>query len=279
MKTTINLILFLLASTLYGQVGVMTEKPQSSLDVNGDFNKKGKLFLDNNGVLSPGQTGQVLVSRGAGVAPTWKALKVPDYESFKFYLIFNDSFKDFNTASNTTGQGVSLSTATSPATIAADLVKGADITTLITTKGFKEITGLAKPFVVNSIESKVYFQFETVVQQNNTAILGSNQMYACGIFVDDKLQSIRLNTLFTSNTAESTFLTHNQIGGASNLSKGDHTVRVACARYTTDNNIVLGIGVPSMTAANNVNNFMTQASLKVDVYEVPENFTDIFSIL
>ncbi|KFC22553.1 hypothetical protein [Epilithonimonas lactis] len=276
MKTTINLILFLIASTLHGQVGVMTEKPQAALDVNGDFNKKGKLFLDNDNILSPGKTGQVLVSRGPGVSPTWKALKVPDYEQYKYYLIFNDSFRDFNTASSNSGQGVSLGTATSPATISTDLVKGADITNLINNKGFKEITGLANPFVVNSSESKVYLQFETVVQQNNTTTLGSNQMYACGIFIDNKLQSARLNTLFTSTTAESTFLTHNQIGGASNLAKGQHTVRVACTRYTTDNNVVLGIGVPSTTAVNNLNNFMTQASLKVDVYEVPQNFTDIF---
>lgn len=276
MKTTINLILFLIASTLHSQVGVMTAKPQAALDVNGDFNKKGKLFLDNDNILSPGKTGQVLVSRGPGISPTWKALKVPDYEQYKYYLIFNDSFRDFNTASSNSGQGVSLGTATSPATISTDLVKGADITNLINNKGFKEITGLANPFVVNSSESKVYLQFETVVQQNNTTTLGSNQMYACGIFIDNKLQSARLNTLFTSTTAESTFLTHNQIGGASNLARGQHTVRVACTRYTTDNNVVLGIGVPSTTAVNNLNNFMTQASLKVDVYEVPQNFTDIF---
>ncbi len=276
MKNTINFLLLLWVYTLQGQVGIMTSKPQSVLDVNGDFNKKGKLFLDNNNILSPGKTGQILISRGAGTAPTWKALKIPDYEPFKYYLIFNDSFRDFNTSSNNTGQGISLSTATSPATISADLVKGADITNLINNKGFKEITKLSNPFIVNSTESKVYFQFETVVQENNTTTIGSNQMYACGIFVDDKLQSARLNTLFTSTTAESTFLTHNQIGGASNLAKGQHTARVACTRYTTDDNIVLGIGVPSTTAVNNVNNFMTQASLKIDVYEVPQNFTDIF---
>lgn len=276
MRNTINFLLLLWVYTLQGQVGIMTSKPQSVLDVNGDFNKKGKLFLDNNNILSPGKTGQILISRGSGTAPTWKALKIPDYEPFKYYLIFNDSFRDFNTSSNNTGQGISLPTATSPATISADLVKGADITNLINNKGFKEITKLANPFIVNSTESKVYFQFETVVQENNTTTIGSNQMYACGIFVDDKLQSARLNTLFTSTTAESTFLTHNQIGGASNLAKGQHTARVACTRYTTDDNIVLGIGVPSTTAVNNVNNFMTQASLKIDVYEVPQNFTDIF---
>lgn len=276
MKNTVYLLLFLWSFTLQGQVGIMTSQPQSALDVNGDFNKKGKLFLDNDHILSPGQTGQVLVSRGPGLAPTWKALKLPDYESYKYYLIFNDSFKDFNTASSNSGQGVALGTATSRATINTDLVKGADINYLIINKGFKEITKLANPFVVNSTESKVYFQFETVVQENNTATLGSNQMYACGIFVDNKLESARLNTLFTSTTAESTFLTHNQIGGASNLSKGTHTARVACTRYTTDANITLGIGVPSTTAVNNLNNFMTQASLKIDVYEVPQNFTDIF---
>lgn len=276
MKNIINLFLLLCVCTLQGQVGVMTSKPQSVIDVNGDFNKKGKLFLDNNNILSPGMTGQILISRGSGIAPTWKALKIPDYEPSKFYLIFNDSFRDFNTSSNNTGQGISLTTATSPATISTDLVKGADITNLINNKGYQEITKLANPFVVNSTESKVYFQFETVVQENNTTTTGSNQIYACGIFVDDKLQSARLNTLFTSTSAESTFSTHNQIGGASNLTKGQHTARVACARYTNDNSIVLGIGVPSTTAVNNLNNFMTQASLKIDVYEVPQTFTDIF---
>lgn len=269
-----------------GLVGIGTESPRANLDVNGDFNHKGKLFLDDGkGVLLPGKDGQVLVSQGVGKAPTWKTLRVPDYEATKYYLIFNDSFKNFiatNGAASDggakTGQGVTFTTdEVSPVIPSTGLVKGALLATLTnTTNKFKVIADLSQSFKVNSSTSKTYFLFETVVQHNNTSTPITNS-FACGIFVDGKLESVRINS-FTTTSANYGFITHTQIGGVENLSTDNHTVAVACGRLATPGvttTATVGIGSPAVGTVTNLNNFMTQSSLKVDVYEVPQNFSPI----
>lgn len=100
--------------------------------------------------------------------------------------------------------------------------------------------------------------------------------YACGIFVDNKLVNLRQRNLKASS-ASSTFITHNQIGVVANLSKGQHTVSVACSRlgsYRTASDVVLAIGI---NAETNINSFIAQSSLKVDVYEVPQVFNAIIN--
>lgn len=266
MKKVLLIILGTLSFNAIAQIGIDTKSPQASLDVNGDFGLRKRLFLDNENKESQGITDQVLVSQGEGLAPTWKALRIPVYEPNKFYLIFNDSFSDQAGLRITSSQVVASNLTT-------DLVENATLTNL-KTKGFLEIAGLSKTFTVNSTSSKVYFQFETVVQQDNSGSNGSDIKYACGIFVDDLLKSVRINTLFNS-TSGSTFLTHTQIGGATNLTATPHTVKVACARYTSGNR-TLGIGNKAVAATANINAFMAQSSLKVDVYEIPQNFNSIF---
>ncbi|WP_413534020.1 hypothetical protein [Empedobacter brevis] len=247
------------------QMGVNTDSPKSSVDVNGDFGLRKRIFLDNNGKESKGNKGQILVSQGEGLPPTWKTLRIPEYEPNKFYLIFNDSFSDLK------GLGYS-GNQNSSANLENEVVENAQLSNLLS-KGFQEIEDLAKTFTINSKVSKVYFQFETVVQQNNTNLTdGENIKYACGIFIDKQLKSVRVNTL-SPNPSAGTFLTHTQIGGASGLPVGTHSVNVACAKFS-GTTITFGIG--RSVRNSNTNAFMTQSSLKVDVYEIPENFNTIF---
>ncbi|MGV4415248.1 hypothetical protein [Chryseobacterium sp. T1] len=266
-------------------VGVGTNSPRADLDTNGDFNYKGKLFLDNNQAdLATGKAGQLLVSRGVGKSPTWKTLRMPDYEADKYYLIFNESFKNFiaaNGSSNNggakTGQGVTFTSSEASRTLvpSRDLVRGALLSNLLN-NGFKLIGDLSQKFSVNSTTSKTYFLFETVVQHLNTASTLSSSPYACGIFVDGKLESARLASMVTTAASGgSGFVTHTQIGGVENLSKGQHTVDVACVRLVSTNNFIMGIGSPAHSSSDNLNNFMTQSSLKIDVYEIPQNFSPI----
>lgn len=264
--------------------GINTSNPLATLDVNGDFNKKNKLFLDDGaGLLLSGSTGHVLVSRGAEKTPVWKSLRVPDYEPNQFYLIFNDSFKNFiaangnlNNGGAKTGQGITFtSTQVSSSVASTDFVKSTALSTLVA-KNFKVIGDLTQSFIVNSSESKTYFLFETVVQHDNSSGALNSSPYACGIFVDKKLESIRINSLVTTATAGgSGFTTHTQIGGVDNLEKGSHTVDIACGRLATTNAFTLGIGSPATNNVTNLNNFMTQSSLKIDVYEIPQNFNSI----
>lgn len=266
-----------------GNIGVATTSPRANLDVNGDVNIGKKIFLDNgSGVLMAGKEGQLLVSRGPNNPPTWKTLRIPEYLAGKYYLIFNDSFRDFNAAApnGTTGQGISFNNSETAPTTLEPLTDFAVDTPLssLTAKGFKTISGLSKNFTVNSTVSSTYFMFETVVQQDNPGGNTSNIKLACGIFVDGLLKSIRINML-PQSASINTFLTHTQIGGVENISAGTHSINVACARLTNPlAGITLGVGVPSYRGATpNINNFMTQSSLKVDVYEIPQNFSSIIT--
>lgn len=266
-------ILFILFSTiglsLSAQVGIATPTPNAMLDVNGNINLRGKLVVRNaaDGKLLEGGDDQLLVSQGAGLAPTWKSLRIPDYEANKFYLIYNNSFSD---RVGTTFTSSDEPTITSRS---ASFTKNSNISNF---SKFKKIPGLSQTFNVYSSESKTYFQFETVIQAN-FATVGTTDTsidYACGIFVDDKLVNLRQGNLRAINSSNP-FLTHNQIGLAQNLSKGAHSVSVACSRlksYNVPSGITLGIGT---SVSDNIDSFISQSSFKIDVYEVPQVFNAI----
>ncbi|REC80240.1 hypothetical protein DRF60_00555 [Chryseobacterium elymi] len=271
MKNIISILFFMTGLSLSAQVGIKTDSPKAKLDINGDMNLRNKIVVLNvtDNTLSQGNNDQILVSQGEGYPPIWKSLRIPEYEPNKFYLIFNNSFSDRTGVKFTNSEQSSI---TAKNTV---FIKGADISSL---PGFKKITGLSQPINVFSTESKTYFQFETVVQAN-LPVNGTPDIsidYACGIFVDNKLVNLRQRNLKASS-AGSTFITHNQIGIVTNLSKGQHDVSVACSRlgsYRTASDVVLAIGI---NADTNINSFITQSSLKVDVYEVPQVFNPIIN--
>lgn len=271
MKKIISILLFTAGLSAFAQVGVNTDSPKAMLDVNGDINLRNKIVVLNtvDNSLSQGNNDQILVSQGEGYPPIWKSLRIPEYEPNKFYLIFNNSFSDRNGVRFTNSEQSGITSKNTAFT------KGADISSL---PGFKQIPDLTQPINVSSTTSKTYFQFETVVQAN-LPVNSSPDIsidYACGIFVDDKLVNLRQRNLKASS-ASYTFITHNQIGIVEGLSTGQHTVSVACSRlgsYNTASNIILTIGT---NASTNINSFITQSSLKVDVYEIPQVFNPIIN--
>lgn len=270
MKNFLSSLLLTSGLMLSAQVGINTDSPKAKLDVNGDLNLRDKIaILDvTDNTLSMGNNDQLLVSQGEGYPPTWKTLRIPEYEPNKFYLIFNNSLSDNTGVGFLSSEQPNMTTSK-----AATFTKGASFSNL---SGFKKIDGLTQKISVFSTESKAYFQFETVVQANFAANGNPDTSidYACGIFVDDKLINLRQNNLRASS-AQFTFATHNQIGIVTNLSKGDHTVSVGCSRlasYGDASNRKLTIGT---NTSSNINSFIAQSSLKADVYEVPQVFNTI----
>lgn len=273
MKKILFTLFFATGLLLSAQVGINTDSPKATLDVNGDLNLRNKIVVlnPNDNSLSQGNNDQLLVSQGEGYPPIWKTLRIPEYEPNKFYLIFNNSFSDKTGVTFEYGEQANTTNSKSAA-----FSKGVSIGSLSGFK-FKTINGLTQDIFVFSDKSKAYFQFETVVQANfdsdqyypNTSI-----DYACGIFVDDKLINLRQGNL-QSIAPQFPFLTHNQIGIVENLSKGKHKVSVACSRvasYGSASYFRLAIGI---NAEYNLNSFITQSSLKVDVYEIPQTFNPI----
>lgn len=81
-----------------GNVGIGTNNPQTTLDINGDVNIENKLLLNN----SAGNDGQVLVSNGNAVAPQWKDVAYSNNDRFYYTVklnqfvsagIFNDTIQ------------------------------------------------------------------------------------------------------------------------------------------------------------------------------------------
>ncbi|PTT23396.1 hypothetical protein DBR28_18990, partial [Chryseobacterium sp. HMWF028] len=60
----------------YAQVGIKTGTPQKTLHVNGSLQVVNEVNVGGNATTagSPGTTGQILTSQGAGVAPAWQSL-------------------------------------------------------------------------------------------------------------------------------------------------------------------------------------------------------------
>jgi hypothetical protein len=272
MKKLLSTLLFTIGLLATAQVGIKTDTPKAKLDVNGDVNFRNKIAVlnatDNSVFL--GNNDQLLVSQGEGYAPIWKSLRIPEYEPNKFYLIYNNSFSDKLGISFTSADDSTIGFSSRGAT----LTKGKDLNSL---PNFKRIAGLSKQISVFSSQSKAYFQFETVVQADFGAAGTTDTSidYACGIFVDNKLVNLRQRNL-KAITSSYPFLTHTQIGIVDNLSQGNHTVDVACTRLgsygASNNKLTIGINVFS-----NINDFIAQSSLKVDVYEVPEVFNTIIN--
>ncbi|MET3732828.1 hypothetical protein [Moheibacter stercoris] len=262
MKNILQILSLCIAYTLQAQIGINTDTPRADLDVNGDLNIRGKVHLGGaEGTLaSPGVNGQVLVSSGPGAAPKWLMLNIPDGEE-KFYLIYNNTFEDnvgvqFTSAENT-GNNIYL--------------KG---TLLSTLTNWKKIPNLTKTFEVYSAQNKTYFTFETVAQIATTG-LASNVLdaveYACGIFVDGKLEGVRVNVVEQPSIAYGSFKTLTMMHVSENIPIGTHTLDVACTRraqYST----TVNLGVGRYVNSNNLNNFMAKSTMKIEVFEIPDNY-------
>ncbi|WP_415325220.1 hypothetical protein [Chryseobacterium sp. MMS23-Vi53] len=273
MKKIFSILFLSIGLASYAQIGIKTDKPKATLDVNGTTAFRRKLVLLNptDTQLYEGTNDQILTSQGEGKPPMWKSLKIPEYETNMFYLIYNNSFSDKTGVRFTASENSTISSRS------ATFTKDKAFSQM---NGFKKIPGLSQTINVYSAVSKTYFMFETVVQANfaNVGNTDTSIDYACGIFVDDKLVNLRQGNLKAINS-DNPFLTHNQIGIMPNLSKGAHTVSVACSRlksYNTANNAELSIGIQTSTSTN-IDAFIAQSSLKVDVYEVPEKFNTIFN--
>jgi hypothetical protein len=264
MKKLLLTILVSIASYAYSQVGINTTTPNATVDVNGDLSIRGKIYVGGNDTTlgSPGVNGQVLVSSGPGAPPKWLKLNIPDGEQ-KYYLIYNNTFEDNVgiefTSSENTGNNV--------------YTRGTLFSSLT---NWKKIPGMTQTFDVYSDENKVYFTFETVAQiatVSSTDYLDATE-FACGIFVDGKLEGVRLNSVEQPSIAVSSFVTHTMLHVSENVSVGTHTLDVACTRRANyDNTYLIGIG--KGVNATNLNNFMAKSTMKVEVFEIPDNYVTV----
>lgn len=253
----INLVF--ISSSLFAQVGVNTDTPRATLDVQGDLEIRGKIYLggDETTIGRLGEVGSVLVSQGANQPPTWKVLRRPDLKPETYHLL--------NYEASNTVNGLRLN---SGSTNRALYTKDMTLSSFLAGNGNGgEITGLAKTFEVNNSVNKIGIVFETVAHiSSDTRFHGVD--FACGVFIDDLLKGVRAYTLNQPTIAKWPFYTFTLLASAENLPAKEYTAKVACKRRASIQNYTgpLGIG---HAVYDNINNFMAQSTLRIEVLEMP----------
>jgi len=257
-------------------IGSPNPNPAYMLNVTGEMTIRDKIYVGGNDELqgNPGNPGQVLVSQGAGLPPKWRTLSLPNIEGNFFYLIYNNSFTDFtNDGSN--NEGISIGNSTSGNTTL--YTEGTPRNNSIFDR-FYTIAGLTKEFEVFSSDNNVFITFETVVNINSDNT-NEGVDFSCGIFTggsqasNRKLIGVRKTTIQQTNSSTSPFLTFTLLAMNQNIDKGKHMIEVACTRNANYNYIGnLGIG---RAISTNINNFISKTSLKVEVFEAPDEYQPI----
>lgn len=247
------------------QVGIKTDSPNATLDVNGATTLRKELRVGGTStqVGNPGLNGQVLVSQGEGLPPVWKSLNVPLVEAGQYKLI--------NTYLSSDRNGItSLS-----AGIAADNVYksnvGDDITDL--TKGkWVKINAFETNFDVKNGNNRITYQFQTGVEMKAPSATTSQSVtFTCGVFRNGKLVAVRPDKILSNNNnlkngMQDYIFTLNYT--EQNVPVGNHKVEVACRKInSTDINTAFTIGRNIANSNTNSNAFTLESEFKMDIIE------------
>lgn len=273
-KKNIGLAIALLLIThiVYAQkVGINTETPLTTLDVNGDMRVRNEIRLGGTAgtVGSPGSTGQAFTSQGAGKSPVWSPMGVD--VSLGYGITQSVILAD--------RVGVKYETTDAITSLTGEYLEDSELTAA---NGWTEITGLRSEITPTRDKNKVVVSFQTIAQgQANNDIVDTE--FGIGIFVDGKLKSVRSVNV---NGSGMTFTVGNLFDTFDNLPvKADnepYVIQVATSlryRYVyRDPKLTGGSGEPSSSAwyvfigtstsgVTNTNEWMNMSSLKLELYE------------
>lgn len=265
-NTILLINLVFISSSLFAQVGVNTNTPRTTLDVQGDLGIRSKIYLggDETTIGKLGDVGSVLVSQGTNQSPAWKVLRRPEFKPETYYLI------NYEASSTDVGLIFNYNSTESRTQYTKNMTLSNFLGNSANSSGV--IDGLTKTFKVNNSVNKIGLVFETVVHINSNAI-DQGVDFACGVFVDDQLKGVRTFTLNQPTASVGPFYTFTLLGSAENLAKKEYTAKVACRRrasiggFTNTTTSTFGVG---KAVRSNINDFMAQSTLRVEVLEIPD---------
>lgn len=260
-KTKIFCFLLFLSEFGFAQVGISTENPQSTLDVNGDIMFRNELKVEGTETTdgNEGEYNDILVSQGEGNSPLWKSAKVGFYEE--------GEYRTTSSFINTTESGLIFTSSQNDGVLRSDLgellVRPSSI--------WRELSpSLLTRFNVEDSKNKINILFQTGIESGDIGnAQGQNIKFMCGIFIDNILVALRadqIDGITYKNTTNQSIYTLNYT--VNDITAGEHVLQVGCRRIsTTGTNTTLAIG---QRINNNsvANNFMLQSVLKFDVSEL-----------
>ncbi len=247
MKNKIFIFLVAISPNLFSQVGIGTEKPHTTLDINGTTNVSKEIRFNGTDakIGTAGKQGY-LISGNALNNNFWKNFDLP--EGFLEGMVLTGSYV------NSTFNGVSFPGTSSSSTLAVPYTKGQAMAS-----HWKELSDLNQKIKISKSVNLVTISVQTLVQTSD-----QNSSFACGIYLDDKLDFVRLGTV---NAGVGNYRTLNLNATLLNMDLGEHTIKFACAERNIPTGTTLNIGKPIITT--NLNNEIAKTSSVILVLEKP----------
>ncbi|MDU1906235.1 MAG: hypothetical protein E6772_15810 [Dysgonomonas sp.] len=248
----------------YAQVGINTEKPQTTLDINGDFQIRGEFRAgtDTNDEIAAGKSGQYLISQGAGLPPKWGDAGNGPSLSTGDYILRDTQFAEDRI-------GLMITGVNSPIITEGELLSS----------DWSVLHGLSTSITTTNSKNRIMFTTQTVVQ-SPFANDGSSTDWSsilCGIFIGAKgaahntfkLLGVRQGYIKSGHYPQLAFF---QTSSYDDLPIGQYDVLVAYMRIDgttshTDLPLYVGRGFDTGTGVEVANNFMNKSVIRVDVFE------------
>lgn len=255
-KLSLTLLLIGLFIYAKAQVGINTESPQTTLDVNGSIQLREDLSIGGSSITAgnSGNYGQVIISQGDGEKPQWKTTNVPFLEEGQYQLINSHSQVDQVGISFPTGGGSGGNTSN-----AGDPLDG----------NWTVISGLNTTINIQNEDNKVSLIYQGGIELSQTSSSNQNIKFICAAFFNDTLRALRADQIDAIPNKEKNKSLYTLAYTVLNQPVGTYDVKIACRKIsTTTNSLRLAIGRNSEGAGTQQSNpFMMQSVLKIDVIE------------
>lgn len=263
-------ILLLFAHITYAQkVGINTDTPQATLDVNGSLRVRKDIKLGNTAGTagSSGAEGYGFTSQGAGKSPAWAPMGLDVSLGFGITqsTVLNDSI------------GVMYTDPNAISTLTAEWLEDSELSTA---NGWTELSNLKAQVIPTKSTNRLVVTLQTA-GQSRTAALNIDAVFAIGVFLDGKLKSVRPLHIFGSSMI---FAIGTLFDSFENLppkaNNEPYTVQIATAiRYKepslrpgmsggsiSNSDYVVFIG-RTMMETYNTNNLMNMTTMKLELFE------------
>lgn len=252
------------------QVGINTDDPQATLDVNGTLRVRKSMKLGGNeGIIGdPGKSETtILTSGGPGVAPIWG--NIPS-------IVIDGGFAITTSVALSDEVGTVFLKTSEEVNDMGPQIEGMKLSE--NTATWKEIPGLAAQLSPKNAENVTVLSLQTVAQTSASSPVIADAVVSLGIFLDDKLVSVRSIQLRGSDMNFQIFNLMDAIHDlpvkpsnepyklqvATQLRRLIYPAQPGPPSDSSDCYVLVGTG---MSVALNTNAFMNKSSLKIDLYE------------
>ncbi len=256
----LSFVLLFATPIIYAQkIGINTDTPQTTLDVNGGIQVRKDIKLGGAAGTAgnSGVDGDGFASKGAGQSPVWAPLVSELAPGFRIAesVVLTDKVGFFDDSK------------TPISSLTAECLEDSDMT------GWTELSGLRAEITPTRINNRLVVTLQTVGQTGAYSPVG-DLVFSIGIFIDGKLKSVRPLSVLGTDLVFAIGTLFDSFEKLEPKANGDpYVIQVGVTlRYKTITGtadwrswyVILG---REHEAMSNTNAMMNMTSLKIDLYE------------